>query len=97
MTPLSAVGEPRVEKRMSTCCWSSERICWICVATSFGVEGVVETIFETLPGLAAAPALSPRRTSWAFRLPSLFDMPIFHGGPCGDLKVTHGLLYTVPG
>src|ERR1700754_2208313 len=97
MTPFSAVGEPRVEKMMSTCCCRSERICWICVATSLGVEGVVETICDTLPGLSFCACLRPRRRSWALRLPSLLDMPIFHGGPCLDLKFTHGLAYTVPG
>src|SRR6185312_10975674 len=97
ITALSAVGDPSVEMMKSTCCWTSERICWIWVATSFGVGGVVTTIELTLPGFCLAYCLRPSRTSWAFRLPSLLDRPIFHGGPCVGLKLAHGLLYTVPG
>ena len=55
MTALSAVGEPSVEKMRSTCCCTSDRICWICAGTSLGVAGVVETIELTLPGLALPP------------------------------------------
>ena len=59
MTAFSAVGEPSVETMKSTCCWTSDRICWICVVTSFGVGGVVTTIFFTSPGFSAASAWRP--------------------------------------